>query len=166
VAAALHRSAPGFTVTTASDLVQEERRSLTALNLAGLSRLESIGAGLVAAVGVAVLGAFLVLERRRELAVLRAIGAATGQVLTGPALEGGIAVLGSLLIGVPVGLGLGVLAVRVLGLFFTLPPPLLSIPAGPLLGLVGFMIATSAVALGAALLAVTRIPAASMLREP
>jgi putative ABC transport system permease protein len=31
---------------------------------------------------------------------------------------------------------------------------------------VGFMIATSAVALGAALLAVTRIPAASVLREP
>lgn len=158
--------AQGFRVTTTADLIQAERRSLTALNLGGLSRLESLVAGLVAAVGVAVLGAFLVLERRRELAVLRAIGAATGQVLTGPALEGGVAVLGSLLIGVPVGLGLGVLAARVLGLFFTLPPPLLSIPLGPVAGLVSFMIATSAVALGIALVTVTRVPPASVLREP
>jgi putative ABC transport system permease protein len=154
-----------FTVTATAG-PDKDRRALTALSLDGLSRLESIGAGLVAAVGVAVLGAFLVLERRRELAVLRAVGAATSQVLMGPALEGGIAVLGSLVIGVPVGLGLGVLAVRVLGLFFTLPPPLLSIPVGALAGLVVLMTAMSAVALTIALAAVTRVAAASVLREP
>jgi putative ABC transport system permease protein len=157
--------APAFTVATAAG-PDKERRSLTALSLDGLSRLESLGAALVAAVGVAVLGAFTVLERRRELAVLRAAGASTPQVLTGPGLEGGIAVLGSLLVGVPVGLGLAMLTVRVLGLFFTLPPPLLSVPAGALAGLVVLMIAASAVALGIALVAVTRVPAASVLREP
>ncbi len=158
-------SARAFTVTTTAG-PDKERRSLTALSLDGLSRLESLGAALVAAVGVAVLGAFMVLERRRELAVLRAAGASTSQVLTGPALEGGIAVLGSLLVGVPVGLGLAMLAVRVLGLFFTLPPPLLSVPVSALAGLAVLMIAASAVALGIALVAVTRVPVASVLREP
>ena len=42
--------------------------------------------------------------------------------------------LGSLLIGVPVGLGLALLEVRVLSLFFALPSPLLTIPAGALAG--------------------------------
>ncbi len=98
--------------------------------------------------------------------MLRAAGAATAQVLTGPALEGAIAVLGSLAIGVPVGLGLGMLAARALGLFFTLPPPLLSVPVGALGGLVVLMIATSALALGIALVAANRVAAASVLREP
>ena len=43
-----------------------------------------------------------------------------------------LVVLGSLLIGVPVGLGLALLEVRVLSLFFALPPPLLTIPTGAL----------------------------------
>jgi len=140
-------------------------RGLTALNLAGLGRIESVGAVLIAAVGVAVLGAFLVLERRREFAILRAVGAATANVLSGPALEGAIAAAGSLVVGVPVGLGLAVLTVRVLGLFFTLPPPLLSVPVGAVAGLVALMVAASAVALGAALVAVDRVSAAAVLRE-
>ena len=61
------------------------QRGLTALNLAGLGRIEALGAALIAAVGVAVLGAFLVLERRREFAILRAVGADTSQVIAGPA---------------------------------------------------------------------------------
>lgn len=83
-----------FGVSTVAD---PSSRGLTALNLTGLGRIESLGGGLVAAVGVAVLGAFLVLERRREFAILRAVGAETPQVLTGPAHEGAIVVLGSLL---------------------------------------------------------------------
>jgi len=106
-----------------------------------------------------------VLERRREFAILRAVGAATANVLNGPALEGAIAAAGSLVVGVPVGLGLAMLAVRVLGLFFTLPPPLLSIPVGAIAGLVVLMVAASAVALGAALVAVDRVGAAAVLRE-
>ncbi len=142
-----------------------DQRGLTSLNLAGLSRIESLGAALVAAVGVAVLGAFLVLERRREFAIMRAIGADTMQILTPPAIEGLVAVACSVVIGVPVGLGLGVLAVRVLGLFFALPPPLLTLPAGGIAALVASVVVASAVALGAALFAVNRVRAASVLRE-
>jgi putative ABC transport system permease protein len=140
-------------------------RGLTALNLAALSGIEAIGAGLVAAVGVGVLGAFLILERRREFAILHTVGADTRQILTGPALEGGVAVIGSVAIGLPVGLGLGILAVRVLGLFFTLSPPLLTVPVPELVALVLFMLIAEAVALGSALVAVNRVRAASVLRE-
>jgi putative ABC transport system permease protein len=152
-----------FGVTTVGNPFQ---RGLTALNLAGLGRLEALGAALIAAVGVAVLGAFLVLERRREFAILRAVGADASQLIVGPAAEGVLVVLGSLLIGVPVGLGLALLEVRVLSLFFALPPPLLTIPTGALVLFVVFMVMTSTIAIAAALAAVTRVRPASVLREP
>jgi putative ABC transport system permease protein len=154
-----------FSVATISGIFQSNQRTLASLNLSGLSRLEAMAAGLVAAVGIAVLGAFLVLERRREFAILRTLGANTRQILIGPGMEGAIAVVGSLVIGIPVGLGLSVLAVRVLALFFTLPPPIVRVPFGALIGLTVFVAAASAVALAVALLAVTRVQAASVLRE-
>ncbi|MGB2873902.1 MAG: FtsX-like permease family protein, partial [Gaiellaceae bacterium] len=169
VAAGL-RSLPGmhkrFAVTTLAQQRKLGPRSLTALNLAGLKRIEAIGAALIAAIGVAVLGAFLVFERRREFAVLQAVGADTSQVLTGPAQEGLVAVVGSILIGLPLGLVLGVLVVRVLGLFFTLPPPLLSVPAGALAAFILLMAISSAVALAGALRRVNRVGAPAALREP
>jgi putative ABC transport system permease protein len=150
-----------FTVTTVGG---QNQRGLTALNLDGLGRIESTGGALVAAIGVAVLAVFLVLERRREFAILRATGANTKQVLTGPAQEGTIAVFGSLVIGVPLGIGLGMLAVRILGLFFTLPPPLVRVPFGSIGIMVSLTVATSAVALAVALRAVTRTSVAGVLR--
>jgi putative ABC transport system permease protein len=141
-------------------------RDLTTLNLGPLSEIEAVGAALIAAVAVAVLGAFLVLERRREFATLEAIGADTVRVLTGPALEGLVTVLAAIAIGVPVGLGLGLLSVRILGLFFTLTPPLLSVPVPALAGFLAFVVAASAVALGWTLLAARRVRAGDVLREP
>jgi putative ABC transport system permease protein len=76
-----------------------------------------------------------------------------------------IVVLGSLVIGLPVGLGLGILAVRVLGLFFTLSPPVLTVPVGSLVALGVFMAVASALAIGAALVAVNRVRPAAVLRE-
>jgi putative ABC transport system permease protein len=155
-----------FAVTTISDQVRFEPRSLTALNLGPLGDLELVGAALIAAIGVGVLGAFVVLERRREFAILKAVGADDAQVRTGPVQEGAAAVLGALAIGIPVGLGLGLLSVRILGLFFTLPPPLLTVPVGTLAGLVVLMLLTSALALGGALVAINRVNPAVTLRDP
>jgi putative ABC transport system permease protein len=168
VAAELDRAGitRAFAVTTFQDQVRREHRGITALNLAGLGRIETVGAGLAAAFGVAVLGAFLVLERRRELAILRTVGADTPQTLTGPAQEGAIAALGSLAIGVPLGLGLALLAARVLGLFFTLPPPLLTVPAAALAALALLVVAASALALAGALVAAGRRDVATVLRGP
>lgn len=152
-----------FVVSTVASPTQ---RGLAALNLAGLSVIEAAGAALAAAIGVAVLGAFLVLERRREFAILQTLGADKRQILTGPALEGGLVVLGALILGIPMGLGLGMLAIQVLSLFFALKPPLLTVPAGGLVALVLFVILSSALAIGIALAAVTRIRVAPLLRAP
>ena len=152
-----------FVVTT---IAAPEQRGLTALNLTGLGLLEAVGASLIAAVGVALLGAFIILERRRELAILHAIGAGRSQLLTGPLLEGASVALGSLLIGIPVGLGLGMLSVRVLGLFFALEPPILTLPWGGLAALTLFMITASALALAYALTLAGRAELTSVLREP
>ena len=167
VASALRSGAVGkdFSVGTIAGVVASGQRSLASLNLSGLSRIEAAAAGLVAAVGIALLGAFIVLERRREFAILRASGADTRQVLTGPTLEGTLAVLGSILIGIPVGIGLSTLTVRVLALFFTLPPPIVRVPVGALVGLTAFVIVASVVAMGTALVAVTRVQPATTLRE-
>jgi putative ABC transport system permease protein len=155
-----------FKVSTEAQQAPFAEQSIAALDLGPLSDIESIGAGLIAALGVAVLGAFLVLERKREFAILAAVGADGRQLLASPAAEGGITVAGSLLIGVPLGLGLSILSVRVLGLFFVLPPPLVSVPVGTLFVFVAVMLAASAAVLAVALHAVTRVSAATTLREP
>ena len=157
---------PSFSVVTIADQASRTRRSLTTLSLGGLSRIETTAAALIAAVGIAVLGTFIVLERRREFAILRSVGADPSQLCASPAIEGSTAALTSLAIGVPVGLGIGVVSVRVLGLFFALPPPLLTVPVGALLALALLVAVTSALCLGAALLAVTHIQAGPLLREP
>ena len=166
VAAELRHRLPTYTVTTPDTLVVAEQRALTGLNLRGLSTLQAVAAGLVAAVGVAVLGAYFVLERRRESMLLRTVGAGTGQVIAGPVVEGAVSVLGSLVIGIPIGLGLSVLSIRILGLFFTLPPPLLVVPAAGLAALVAVMLLTSLVALAGTLSRVVRQSPAALLREP
>ena len=155
-----------FTVMTVKDLPRQRQRSLAALNLDGLSRIEAIAAALIAAIGVGVLGAFLVLERRREFAVLRTIGATTRQLLTPPAIEGTVAAVGSILIGIPVGIGLAVIAVRVLGLFFTLPPPVVSVPGASLIGLAAGVLVASMIALATVLRRVSRLDVSPLLREP
>ncbi|HEY7046668.1 MAG TPA: ABC transporter permease [Jatrophihabitantaceae bacterium] len=168
VAAGLRESAAAgsVSVTTISDNIRQEQRGLTSVDLDGLSRIEAVGAGLVAAIGVGVLGAFLVIERRRELAVLRVIGADSRHVLAGPVLEGTVASIGSIVIGVPVGIGLSIIAIRVLDLFFALPPPLVVVPWANVVVLAACVVAASAVALGIALLGIRRRSVAAILREP
>ncbi|MET7617474.1 FtsX-like permease family protein [Streptomyces sp. NPDC005408] len=162
-----HEGKPAdYSVSTLADRIRQQQRGLTALNLDGLSRIEAVSSAVIASVGVGVLGAFLVMERRREFAVLRTVGADTPRTLAGPLAEGAVAVAGSLVIGIPIGLGLGVLSVRVLSLFFALPPPLATVPFGALVALVVLVPAISALALGLALRRVDRIEVTALLREP
>ena len=159
-------SGPLAQTFVASTHASSGQRGLTALNLEGLRLIEAVGASLIAAVGVAILGAFLVLERRREFAILQTLGAGTRQILTIPAIESGAVVLGSLAFGIPIGLGLGMLAVRVLGLFFALKPPLLTLPFGGLAALAAAVIAASGAAIALSLASVNRIRPAAILRAP
>ncbi len=58
------------------------------------------------------------------------------------------------------------LPVRVLSLFLSLQPPLVTVSAGTLVAFVLLKAATWAVALSVALVAVTRVRAVNALREP
>jgi putative ABC transport system permease protein len=155
-----------FSALSLQDVARQRQRSLTALSLGGLSRIEALAGALVAALGVGLLGAFTILERRREFALLRMIGATTRQLVRPPATEGAVAAIGSVVTGIPIGIGLAMLAVRVLGLFFTLPPPLVVVPIGSLLILAAMVLAASCVAIAAVLHRVSRIDVAPLLREP
>jgi hypothetical protein len=61
---------------------------------------------------------------------------------------------------------LAVIAVRVLGLCFTLPPRVVSVPIRSLIGLSAFVIAASAVALAIVLRRISRVDVSPLLREP
>jgi putative ABC transport system permease protein len=154
-----------FKVSTEAQQGAFTEQSIASLDLGPLSDIESVGAGLIAALGIAVLGAFLVLERRREYAILGAVGADGRQLLASPAAEGGITIAASLLIGVPLGLVLSIISVRVLGIFFVLPPPLVTVPVGTVLVFVAVMLAASAAVMAVALRAVLRVSVATTLRE-
>lgn len=163
------RSAAGakatWTVSTSNDAVLKEQSTLATLNLSGLSRIETTGTLLIAALGVAVLGAFLVLERRREYAVMRSLGATTRQVLVPPALEVGSTVLVGIALGVPIGLGMTTITTRVLTPLFTISPPLATIPVGGLALLAALVAAVAAISLGGALGVVARLRTVAVLRE-
>jgi putative ABC transport system permease protein len=67
---------------------------------------------------------------------------------------------------VPLGLVLSIISVRVLGIFFVLPPPLVTVPLGTVLVFLAVMLAASAAVMAVALRAVTRVSVATTLREP
>jgi len=159
------QSGGSWTVQTYASALAKEQSTLATLNLGGLSRIEIAGAAIIAALGIGLLGAFLVLERRREYAVLRSVGASTRQVLVPPAVEGAVTVTASLLLGVPIGIGMALLSTRVLTPLFTLPPPLLAIDGQGLLGLLGLVLLASAVSIVVSLIAVARLPTVQVLRE-
>lgn len=159
------QSGGSWTVQTYASALAKEQSTLATLNLGGLSRIEIAGAAIIAALGIGLLGAFLVLERRREYAVLRSVGASTRQVLVPPAVEGAVTVTASLLLGVPIGIGMALLSTRVLTPLFTLPPPLLAIDGQGLFGLLGLVLLASAVSIVVSLIAVARLPTVQVLRE-
>lgn len=154
-----------WTVSTLGDAVIKEQSTLATLNLSGLSRIETTGTVLIAALGVAVLGAFLVLERRREYAVMRSLGATTRQVLVPPALEVGSTILVGIALGVPIGLGMTTITTRVLTPLFTISPPLATIPGGRLALLAALVAAVGALSLGGALGVVAKLRTVAVLRE-
>jgi putative ABC transport system permease protein len=154
-----------WNVTTFQTALAKEQNTLATLNLSGLGRIETAGTIVIAALGIAVLGAFLVLERRREYAVMRSLGATTRQVLVPPAVEGVATVTASVVLGVPVGIGVAMISARILNPLFTLRPPLIRIDGLALAGLIAGVVAAAALALIGSLVTVARLRTVSVLRE-
>jgi len=150
-ARAMTRGLPGVTVSDLSAVRSQIASGLTAVNLAGLSRIElALAATLLAAASGLVLALGLS-ERRRGFTVLAALGASRAQrraFLNGEALLG--VGMGALL-GVVVGLGVSLSLVRLLQGVFDPPPEHLVLPLPYLLALLLSSLASTALALGWAL---------------
>jgi putative ABC transport system permease protein len=152
---------------TVSDIAQTRGTvgsSLTAVDLAGLTRVElafalvltAAAAGLVLALGLA--------ARRRMFALAAALGATRRQLAGFVAGEAGITVIAGVLLGSAMGWALSQMLVKVLTGVFDPPPSQLAVPWLYL----GALVAVAVVAIGVAAAGVIRLaarPSIAALRE-
>lgn len=127
-AAPLVADLPGVKVTEVGSVRQTIASSLTAVNVAGLARLE-LGFALLLLVGATGLVLALALsERRRQFTVLAALGARPGQI--GAFLDAEVAVVAGLgaLLGGLIGLAVSQTLVKILQGVFDPPPDVLVWP--------------------------------------
>jgi putative ABC transport system permease protein len=138
--------------------------SLTAVDLAGLTRVElSLALVLVAAAGGLVLALGMV-ERRRPLAIVAALGADRRQLRSFILSEVAVVTLGGVIAGVAAGCGLTLMLVKVLTGVFDPPPAHLAVPWGYFTAVI--VIALAAMTGAAAIAARMALqPAVQQLRE-
>jgi putative ABC transport system permease protein len=138
---------PALKVTQIGDAVALIGSSLTAIDLAGLTRLELIFAlVMLAASGGLVLGLGLA-DRERSFAILVALGAKPRQLGAFVWSEAGLVVGGGMVLGLLAGVLIAYVLVKLLTGVFDPPPEALSLPWGYLAALV--ITATSAALLAA-----------------
>lgn len=161
---ALPGFARSFDVQTSAGSLDKDQSSLTALNVVGLLRINSLFTFLMAATATAMFVFGLLMQRRREYVTLRAQGLRSREVRQLVLAESGVsAILGAL-----IGLGIGVVMasqfVQVLRPIFTLAPPLrLALPELSVLAVL-VLVATALSALAAAVL-IGRLKPTELLRD-
>jgi putative ABC transport system permease protein len=152
---------------TVKDIVAEQQISLsglTAIDLAGLTKLELSFALLLAAGASGLVLALGLAERRRTFAIATAIGAKRRQLGGFVWSEATFVSLGGTLLGALAGWGIALVVVRILTGVFDPPPEKLSVP-WTYLALLAVAIGISVVAAGAAMVRVADRPTISTLRD-
>jgi putative ABC transport system permease protein len=138
--------------------------SLTAVDLAGLSRVELVFAVLLAAAAAGLVLGLGLAERRRMFAVAAALGASRRQLAGFVTGEAAVTVLGGALFGAAAGWGLSEMLVAVLTGVFDPPPAALTVPWLYLGGVA--VAATTALTIAlAAVIRATERPAIALLRS-
>jgi putative ABC transport system permease protein len=155
------------TQATVADIVTSRRlvgSSLTAVDLAGLTRVELGFALLLAAAATGLVLALGLAERRRTFAIASALGATPRQLGGFVWAEAAVVTVGGLLAGTVGGWALSHMLVKVLTGVFDPPPAALSVPWGYLTVLAGVaLVAAGAAAAGA--VRATRRPAMALIRD-
>jgi putative ABC transport system permease protein len=152
---------------TVQDIVTQERitlSALTAIDLAGLTRLELVFAIVLAAGASGLILALGVAERRRMFAIASALGAERRQLGTFVWSEAAFTTLGGLLLGALAGWGIAQVIVKILTGVFDPPPEHLSIP-GVYLGVFAAVTAVAVVLAGTGTLRVTYRGGARVIRD-
>jgi putative ABC transport system permease protein len=152
---------------TVRDIVTQQRitlSGLTAIDLAGLTRLELAFALVMAAAASGLVLALGLAERRRTFAIASALGARRRQLASFVWSEAAYVTIGGLVLGSLAGWGLSYVIVKILTGVFDPPPEHLSIPWAYLASL-GAAAAITVVAAGAGMLRATRKPAVELIRD-
>ncbi len=149
------------------DIVTQQKitlSGLTAIDLAGLTRLELVFALLLAAGASGLVLALGLAERRRMFAIASALGAKPRQLAAFVWSEAGFVAIGGSILGGLVGWGIAQVIVKILTGVFDPPPEHLSAPYGYLIVL-GGATALAVILAGVGMLRATHKPAMSILRD-
>jgi putative ABC transport system permease protein len=121
---AIRAALPAGTVAKFEDLqtaAKVDESSLTNLNAAGLGGIQqTFGYALVGGAMFAFV-ATLISTRRKDLSTMRALGASLGQVRVFVAVQAATVIAAALAVGIPVGVMLGWVQVRLLAVIFPIP---------------------------------------------
>ncbi|MDP9302068.1 MAG: FtsX-like permease family protein [Actinomycetota bacterium] len=167
VTAAVHQLLGPASGATVKDIVTEQRitlSGLTAIDLAGLTKLELAFALLLAAGASGLVLAVGLAERRRTFAIASALGAKRRQLGGFVWSEAAFVAIGGLALGALSGWWIAQVIVKILTGVFDPPPEHLSVPWTYLAGLLVAVGAAIAVA-GAGMLRAIRRPAMAILRD-
>ncbi|MCU1447995.1 MAG: putative ABC-type transport system involved in lysophospholipase biosynthesis, permease component [Acidimicrobiales bacterium] len=154
----------GATVTDVDTSRQVVGSSLTAVDLAGLTRVELAFALALAAASCGLLLGLSVVERRRSLAITRALGARPRQVAAFVRTEIAVVVIVGAAAAVVIGWTLAAMLVKVLTGVFDPPPSALALP-WTYLTAVGALVVASAALASEATVRTVRRPLAEVVRD-
>jgi putative ABC transport system permease protein len=141
VAAAVKRIAgPTVAVTDIATVRGKVGSSLTSVDLAGLTRVELAFALILAAAAAGLVLALGLAERRRSLAIMRALGGRGRHLRAAVAGEVGIVGIAGLVCGIALGAYLTQMLVKVLTGVFDPPPSAITIPWPYLLGVAALIV--------------------------
>ncbi len=149
------------------DIVTQQKitlSGLTAIDLAGLTRLELVFALLLAAGASGLVLALGLAERRRMFAIASALGAKPRQLAAFIWSEAGFVAIGGSILGGLVGWSIAQVIVKILTGVFDPPPEHLSAPYGYLIAL-GGATALAIILAGVGMLRATHKPTMSILRD-
>lgn len=167
-AATALRSGPGASepihVDSSETALDKDQSSLTALNILGLVRLDSLYVVLMSVATIAIFVFGLMLHRRREYVGLRALGMRIRELRAIVLAEAALVALLGVTIGVLVGIAVGALTVRVLRALFILEPAV-SFPVGRIALLAALALAAALVSGLAATEILRRLKPTEVLRE-
>jgi putative ABC transport system permease protein len=167
VAASLRTVLGPASGATVRDIVSQRTitlSGLTAIDLAGLTRLQLVFALVMAAGASGLVLALALSERRRTFAIASALGARRSQLASFVWSEATYVAVGGLALGGVAGWGVALVIVRILTGVFDPPPEHLSIPWGYLAAL-GAAVAAAVAAAGLGILRATQRPAVEVVRD-
>jgi putative ABC transport system permease protein len=144
--------------------LDKDQSSLTALNVNGLVRLDSLYMLLMSAAAIAIFVFGLMLQRRREYVTLRALGLRMRELHAIVLAEAAIVAVCGLAAGLLVGSGIAFLLVHILRALFILDPTV-TFPVGRIAMLTALVLAATLVCGLAATEILRRLKPTEILRE-